>query len=211
MSTASDVAPPSGDADGTEAGSNTNNTLLAEYIATTANLRRERRKLEKDLAAVRKAHEDLLFQCHDRTERGMNKTGESCDDDRVLHMQLELHKNQVTCRRPSSWLCCVTGERVATIIVVSYTPKFRAESWYFQRGASLLSPGKSSMHCKIKCKKNHRFVKKKRSKVSFQWRQQRLSWRYLTLPGLHASTFYGRQDIYHATSASGTQKWWHSE
>ena len=84
MEVVTDVPPPSGDV----AGSDSANTLLAEYVAANANLRNQREKLEKDLAAVRQAHEDLLFQRHDHTE-------ESSDEGRALRMKLELHKNQV--------------------------------------------------------------------------------------------------------------------
>ena len=75
------------DGDAQQDGSNLADTLLAEYVAANANLRREQQKLEKDLAAVRQAHEDLLFERQDHME--------SYDEDNVLRMKLELHKNQV--------------------------------------------------------------------------------------------------------------------
>ena len=108
MEVVTDPNTPSGDANESDSA----NTLLAEYVAANANLRKEREKLEKDLAAVRQAHEDLLFQRHDHTE-------ESSDEGRALRMKLELHKNQVICRRVYRWLnpsCSL--DRYATVHII---------------------------------------------------------------------------------------------
>ena len=117
-----DVTPSTcRDGDAQQDGSNLADTLLAEYVAANANLRRERQKLEKDLAAVRQAHEDLLFERQDHME--------SCDEDNVLRMKLELHKNQVIFIESYLPLAMFHSR-------ISAAPKSRAEFWYFQHAAN---------------------------------------------------------------------------
>ena len=150
--------PPSGDV----AGSDSANTLLAEYVAANANLRNQREKLEKDLAAVRQAHEDLLFQRHDHTE-------ESSDEGRALRMKLELHKNQVIFGRVWSLLYVFFLELkllgVQLLLVQTRTRARRVEYWYFQHVASSAISETNLRHSKRKCKKNHNFAKAEKNRV----------------------------------------------